>query len=79
MPCRDAPKPSPEVQQRLEKLILTNEQLVRYKELLLENLERGLAKETHPNAVVKCFVTYVQNLPTGEGEQHVHLQQKMRV
>lgn len=34
-------------------------------ELLLENINRGLKKETHDQATVKCFVTYVQDLPKG--------------
>lgn len=34
---------------------------------LLE-IERGLKKKTHPEADIKCFVTYVQDLPNGKGE-----------
>lgn len=34
-------------------------------ELLLDNINRGLKKETHDQATVKCFVTYVQDLPKG--------------
>lgn len=37
------------------------------KRILIE-VERGLKKETHPEANVKCFVTYVQDLPNGRGE-----------
>ena len=28
-------------------------------------IDRGLSKKTHENATVKCFPTYVQELPTG--------------
>lgn len=30
-------------------------------------VERGLSKKTHADADVKCFVTYVQDLPNGKG------------
>lgn len=30
-------------------------------------VERGLSKKTHKEADVKCFVTYVQDLPNGKG------------
>ena len=28
-------------------------------------IDRGLSKNTHENATVKCFPTYVQELPSG--------------
>lgn len=31
-------------------------------------IEKGLKKETHPTADIKCFVTYVQELPNGQGK-----------
>lgn len=37
------------------------------KNFLIE-IEKGLKKETHPTADIKCFVTYVQELPNGKGE-----------
>lgn len=27
----------------------------------------GLAKQTHESATVKCYPTYIQDLPTGKG------------
>lgn len=33
---------------------------------LTKEINMGLAKDTHPRAVVKCFITYVQDLPTGK-------------
>jgi hexokinase len=35
----------------------------------LQEIEKGLKKETHPKADVKCFVTYVQDLPNGKGKK----------
>lgn len=31
-------------------------------------INRGLAKETHQTADIRCYVTYVQDLPNGTGE-----------
>lgn len=32
---------------------------------MTREMTMGLAKDTHPRATMKCFVTYVQDLPTG--------------
>lgn len=34
----------------------------------LNEIDRGLKKATHDAADIKCFVTYVQDLPNGKGE-----------
>lgn len=33
---------------------------------LTKELSMGLARDTHPRAVVKCFITHVQELPSGK-------------
>lgn len=33
----------------------------------LIEIDRGLKKATHDEANIKCFVTYVQDLPNGKG------------
>ncbi|KAH8294215.1 hypothetical protein KR054_009529 [Drosophila jambulina] len=33
---------------------------------MTKELKMGLARETHPRAAIKCFVTYVQDIPTGK-------------
>ena len=33
----------------------------------LKEIQLGLKKETHAKADIKCFVTYVQDLPNGKG------------
>lgn len=33
-----------------------------------EDVEKGLAKKTHDESAVKCYVTYVQDLPNGSGK-----------
>lgn len=30
-------------------------------------IKNGLGKETNPSSIVKCYVTYVQDLPNGTG------------
>lgn len=44
---------------------MTNDHLQRYMQLFRENIDRGLGKATNPDAIVKCFPTYVQDLPDG--------------
>ncbi|XP_055916577.1 hexokinase type 2-like [Eupeodes corollae] len=50
----------------MEEFILDNSQLLEINRRFLNELNRGLCKRTHDQADVKCFVTYVQDLPTGE-------------
>lgn len=40
---------------------------------VIVEIERGLNKKTHPDADVKCFVTYVQDLPNGKGMYQINL------
>ncbi|CAG9855673.1 unnamed protein product [Phyllotreta striolata] len=59
LPCREKTK------EACQALILTKEQLDNYMETFLDNIQRGLKKTTNACASVKCFPTYVQNLPDG--------------
>lgn len=34
-----------------------------------DEMNKGLSKATNPDAVVKCFPTYVQDLPDGSGKR----------
>lgn len=43
-------------------------------ELLLDNINKGLKKDTHPSAIVKCFPSYVQDLPDGTGNSYYPLE-----
>ncbi|XP_023018710.1 hexokinase type 2 [Leptinotarsa decemlineata] len=56
---------TPEIVAGCQELILTDEQIQTYMTTFLDNIQRGLKKETHPTAIVKCFPTYVQDLPDG--------------
>ncbi|XP_044257846.1 hexokinase type 2-like isoform X3 [Tribolium madens] len=56
---------SNEIREKCQELVLNNAQLEEYKKKLLNDLKKGLAKATHPTSIVKCFITYVQDLPDG--------------
>ncbi|XP_050302604.1 hexokinase type 2-like [Anthonomus grandis grandis] len=53
----------PKVKARMQDMILSNETLRKEQEIYLDNVNRGLKKETNPSAIIKCFPTYVQDLP----------------
>lgn len=46
-------------------MILTDEQLHEVIKRLTQEIKKGLNRDTHNDAVVRCYPTYVQNLPTG--------------
>lgn len=46
-------------------LVLNNETLNKVMLKFDKELRKGLKKLTHEKSEVKCFVTYVQNLPDG--------------
>ncbi|KAJ8958132.1 hypothetical protein NQ318_006068 [Aromia moschata] len=56
---------SPEIVEGCRELSVSDDQLKQYMAILLDNINRGLAKDTHDSAIVKCFPTYVQDIPDG--------------
>lgn len=44
---------------------LDKSKLEKFMKRFNDEIDKGLKKETHESSEVKCFVTYVQNLPTG--------------
>ncbi|KAL0110810.1 hypothetical protein PUN28_014037 [Cardiocondyla obscurior] len=46
-------------------LVLSDDQLRLLMERLTNEINRGLSRETHDEAIIKCFTTYVQDLPNG--------------
>lgn len=50
-------------------LILDDKTLREIMSKFLGEVEKGLQKKTHPQADIKCFVTYVQDLPNGKGKE----------
>ncbi|XP_015121112.1 hexokinase type 2 isoform X3 [Diachasma alloeum] len=55
----------PPIKDACKGLVLSDEQLRLVMQRLTHEINRGLAKETHEEAIVKCFTTYVQDLPNG--------------
>ncbi|KAF7268238.1 hypothetical protein GWI33_018603 [Rhynchophorus ferrugineus] len=53
------------VRERCQDLILDNDTLKKIGDIFLDNINRGLKKATHEKSIVKCFPTYVQDLPDG--------------
>jgi len=56
----------PAIEERCANLILTEDQLKEVCSHLLVELDRGLTKATNKEATIKCFPTYVRELPNGE-------------
>ncbi|XP_059471218.1 hexokinase type 2 isoform X2 [Neocloeon triangulifer] len=54
------------VKERLQDLVLSTEQVLEIKSKLNHEIERGLGKDTHASSSVKCFITYVQDLPNSK-------------
>ena len=46
-------------------LIINNDHISQMEQRLRAAIEKGLNKDTHKYASVKCFPTYVRDLPTG--------------
>jgi len=46
-------------------LVINNDHISKMEADLRKAIDRGLAKDTHPKASVKCFPTYVRQLPSG--------------
>ncbi|XP_011506332.1 PREDICTED: hexokinase type 2-like isoform X1 [Ceratosolen solmsi marchali] len=55
----------PEIRDVCKDLILTDEQLQLVMDRFICEVNRGLSRETHNEAIVKCYTTYVQDLPMG--------------
>lgn len=54
-----------EIKDICKDLVLSDDQLRMVMQKLENEMTKGLTKETHSEAIVKCFTTYVQDLPDG--------------
>lgn len=52
-------------------LVLTNDQLEKVASILLNEFNEGLGRQTHPDASVKMFPTFVRDVPNGKGKYGV--------
>ncbi|KAG5319354.1 HXK2 Hexokinase, partial [Pseudoatta argentina] len=57
--------PTDEIRDACKDLVLSDDQLRLVMQKLTDEINKGLSKETHDDAIVKCFTTYVQDLPNG--------------
>lgn len=53
------------VRRMCKNFVLSNKKLKDFMNRMNFNINKGLDKETHPVATIKCWQTYVQNLPSG--------------
>ncbi|XP_055371114.1 hexokinase type 2 [Condylostylus longicornis] len=56
---------SPKVLENCKELRYTEDQIKKLGISILNEINRGLSKKTNPSADIKCYVTYVQDLPNG--------------
>ncbi|KAG5672837.1 hypothetical protein PVAND_002926 [Polypedilum vanderplanki] len=59
-------KPTKEIKEACQELILDDKTMREIMKRFLHEIQLGLKKETHPAADIKCFITYVQDLPNGK-------------
>ncbi|XP_045467437.1 hexokinase type 2-like [Harmonia axyridis] len=59
-------KPTNEVYSIMKDFNVTDDDLKKYMKLLMADLHKGLAKATHAKSIVKCYPTYIQDLPSGQ-------------
>ncbi|XP_023313528.1 hexokinase type 2 isoform X4 [Trichogramma pretiosum] len=58
-------RPDEAIRDACAPLVLSDEQLRMVMERLTAEMMKGLCKETHEDAIVRCYTTYMQDLPTG--------------
>lgn len=56
-----------QIRERLKRFILSDDTIKQVSNLFLDEVKKGLVRRTHDAACVKCYVTYVQDLPKGIG------------
>ncbi|XP_011254734.1 hexokinase type 2 isoform X3 [Camponotus floridanus] len=54
-----------EIRDACKDLVLSDDQLQLVMQKLTDEINAGLSRTTHDDSVVKCFTTYVQDLPNG--------------
>ncbi|XP_026733583.1 hexokinase type 2 isoform X1 [Trichoplusia ni] len=56
----------PKIREECEVLHLSDKQIKEIMSRLHNDLIKGLGKDTHANSIVKCWITYIQDLPNGK-------------
>lgn len=65
MGTKKADANSQRIRDECQELILTDEHMQEMMKRIIHEIEQGLNAQTHKTADVKCFITYVQDLPNG--------------
>lgn len=58
-----------QIRERCKELVLSDATIRKIMSIFLNEVKMGLSKKMHDKAIVKCFVTYVQDLPNGTGKK----------
>ncbi|XP_042862101.1 hexokinase type 2-like isoform X1 [Penaeus japonicus] len=66
MPGMSEEEVAKKVKEICQELILSQESLKEVCDRLQEEINKGLGKESNPEATIKCFPTYVRELPNGK-------------
>lgn len=56
-----------QIREECEVLQMSDKQIKEIMSRLHTDLKKGLCKDTHDKATVKCWITYIQDLPNGKG------------
>lgn len=56
-----------QIREECEVFHMTDKQIREIMTRLHSDLVKGLGKDTHANSIVKCWITYIQDLPNGKG------------
>lgn len=56
-----------QIRERCQDLVFSDATIKKIMSIFLDEVNAGLSKKLHDKAIVKCFVTYVQDLPNGTG------------
>ncbi|XP_047525151.1 hexokinase type 2 isoform X1 [Pieris napi] len=56
----------PQIREECEVFHMSDKQIREIMSRLHNDLIKGLGKDTHPNSIVKCWNTYIQDLPNGK-------------
>jgi len=66
------------VEEVCKPFVLSEDNLREILDLLDDQINRGLGKETNSQATVKCFPAYVTDLPDGKGKRRFQISQENR-
>lgn len=58
-----------QILEKCQELIIDDKATVKLMDLVLHEVNRGLSKKENKEADIKCYVTYIQDLPNGKGKR----------